>query len=741
MFHVGRRVTPARDPFQTKLVNGYPLPVAADGIPMWRKILKDQGMPADVGVLDFETYFDDVYCMGSKKGSLSTIEYITDKRFEILGMAHLWVPERVNYPDYEADTQVSLGYEATLGYIRFLQDRFGKNLEHLTVVAQNALFELTILAIHFDIYPPHVVDTLGLARAWNSRSNHKLAQLCEDWKLPPKGETKDFSGATFKQRYYRPKSRGRSKIPPFPVVRPLITEEQGRDLGTYAKNDGKREWEVFTILLPRLSNPRTELRLIRHTIELFTKPLLNVSEAKGNEIIAGMEAELDKVVTPTGLTREEISADSTFDAHLSTALTAAGDDARKYQKQTKRPVAKAAGGGFKLAFAIAQADPQRELLCKHPDPTVAALMAARGAIDSWPNHISRVRRIIAQAAARGEFILTETDTVRVGLPVPLRYWGAHTGRWSGGEGINLQNLGDRGHALISMIREMLLAPEGHSLVIWDLSAIEAVSLAYVAGQDNVVQQFRELFNNPAAITDPYTNFATEVLGWSVRKPSKTGIPDIEKRMKWGRSVGKIGVLGCGYGMGGEKAHAYAKGEIDRAMADRIVKTYRSSNTKITQFWKDVEGAFLWTVKYGRPCEMARGLRFESRPDCDLVLTLPNGRELHYHRVKIKADERGDKLEVWNGKEHKWDHLWGGTITENIIQAFARDILAEAFLRIEERGFRVGLHVHDEIILVVPDDRVEEANRVAKEELTRTPVWAPGIPLGAEGVVKKQYGGH
>jgi DNA polymerase len=124
-----------------------------------------------------------------------------------------------------------------------------------------------------------------------------------------------------------------------------------------------------------------------------------------------------------------------------------------------------------------------------------------------------------------------------------------------------------------------------------------------------------------------------------------------------------------------------------------------------------------------------------------VITLPNGGELKYHHVKIEPGQYGDMVSVYNDQTHSHDHLWGGALTENVVQAISRDVLAEALLRVEARGYHVAMHVHDELVACVPENQGEAALACEIEELSRRPAWAPELPLGAEGKMSRCYTGH
>lgn len=706
---------PPRPEPETREVNGYQMPMRDKYLPEWAAILREVGYPTDVVVLDFETYFDDEYKMAGKGEGLSTIEYVTDERFEPTCLAVLMMSRSQPFLDYEQATKVWVGEAEVQGIIDHLKDKYGEDLHRCTVVIQNAGFDATVLAQRYKLRPKYLIDLLGLARHWHSRRNNDLGSLAHHYGLKEKGDTEAFKALTFRERWA--KAKGRGKGPKLPVLRPTATTEQVQALCEYAGNDVCREWELFTLLLPKLSNRRDELRCMRHTLDLFLEPVLMVDFAFGEDLIGKMQAELDAAIAKTGHTREEISGDKSFEIILVDALTRAGDEPRRYFKPGKK----------RDLLAIAKTDDERELLATHQSEEVRTLMAARAANDSWPNHIKRVQRIMAQCRPLGK------------LPVPLKYCGAHTGRWSGGEKINLQNLGERQGGLIAAIRELIVAMEGYVLVITDASQIEARVLAWIAGQWDLVEKF-------AKNEEIYCGFATRVLGWEVRKPKKEGspgyIPAIEGRYKWARnSIGKIGVLGCGYGMGADKAVAYAQGEIDLETAQKIVKVYRDENKSITQFWRDIERAFVYTAKYKKPCTMPRGLRFDSREDCDVVITLPNGRELKYHQVRIEPGQYGDSIRLYNSMERSWEYIWGGHLTENVVQAMSRDILWEAVARIEDRGYHVALHVHDEAVCHVPEEKGKACLAAMVEEIGRRPKWAPDCPLGAEGVIKRKYGGH
>lgn len=683
---------------------GHTLPVVARPDPVaWDQVLRNVGYPADVLVIDFETFFCPTYSMGGTGDGLSTIEYIQDARFEILGCAFLGIH---NHPYF------ATGLDNVANALKIYQIKFGSNLERLTIVMQNANFDATILSRKFGIHPPFLIDTLCLARHWNSRQKHGLAVLAPQFGLPAKGETEDFSGISLRRRWVKQKGKQilaghtAKRGPKPPIQMPVATLKQLTDLALYATNDVKLEGELFKILLPKLSNPAIELRLQHHTLELMTQPELRLDFGLGESIKAALNKEIDEAVAAAGTDRESISGNITYDRLLNDAIRAAGENPQKFYKPMKR--------GYKLADA--KSDPEREQLLNHADTGIRNLAQARAKIKSAPLHISRIERIMAMAKADGGK-----------FPVPIRYHGAHTGRWSGAEKVNVQNLPKEG--ILADIKKMLIAPPGKTLAIVDAAQIEARVTAWLAGQTDLCDAFR-------TGDDIYSSFAARFFGVKVRKPKKTDIPAVATLMGKRRQFGKIAILGLGYGMGAAKFADFAG--ADQASALAVVKLYRETYPAIPRLWYDIEKAFIYTAKYRRSVALSRNLVFHSTPDCDVLMQLPNGREVKYTQVKIVRDGRGDKAEVWNELEHKHEHLWGGTLVENAVQAISRDILAEAMLRLEDLGKHTVLSCHDELVLCVPEDQGDETLKLAIDEMSRTPSWGDGMGLAAEGKVSPVY---
>jgi hypothetical protein len=355
----------------------------------WAGVLRQVGWPETVVVLDWETYFDADYHMG--KGSLSTIEYLMDSRFEELGVASLITPKGQPFKPRQASFWPDVPQ-----FITWLKSVYGDQLEKCTVCMQNARFDSSILAFKYNIRPPYIIDTLGLANHLDARARANLAALCKSLNLPDKGDTKQFSG----------------------VHRDMDNSTYDA-LSDYARNDAEREMDVLALLLPRLTNPKVELPVMRHTLKMFWEPRIVVDEPAVLALRGEMQGELEGLLAGCGHSQEQISGNKSFVELLLAALPNGEVLPMKQGKNGAIP-------------ALAKDDEGLEMLRRSASPQVRALIAARSAVRSWPLHMKRLDALVRQSRCLGGRLAN-----------PLKYCGAHTGRWSGGEGINTMNLGAR----------------------------------------------------------------------------------------------------------------------------------------------------------------------------------------------------------------------------------------------------------------------------------------------------------
>lgn len=335
----------------------------------------------------------------------------------------------------------------------------------------------------------------------------------------------------------------------------------------------------------------------------------------------------------------------------------------------------------------------------------------------------------------------------------LLYHGASTGRWTG-KLIQPQNF-PRGEVddvesyvplvlageydaidllhppiivVLSMLRSMLTAAPGHELIAADFSAIEARVLAWLAGQNDLVELF-------ARGEDVYKYAAAKLYG----------IPISEVKKFPHRQTGKFQILGCGYGMGAKKAVSAAKTvyglDLTPELAKTIVDNYRAENGEVVRFWYDTEAACIEAVQHpGRVVSFGAADRLRAVVSRGyLYVVLPSGRPLLY-----AAPHLAERQMPWGGTKEalhfkgvdpftkQWGVLsaYGGLLVENIVQAVSRDLMAEAMLSLEHNGYLPVLSVHDEVVCEVPEGfgTVEEFEQL----MSAVPTWATGCPVAAEG---------
>jgi len=642
-------------------------------------ILEEIGWPTDLLVLDFEVYYDTEYSLSR----LSTIEFITDKRFEFTGIGTAWNMGDRFAPMFNHNVPT---------IVRALQKTAGRDLERATIIVANAKFDITILKEKFEIDPPYVVDIQDLARYYDSRMRHHLKDLAKLFEIGVKGNTEDFKGFHLSD----------------------MNEEKRTALGNYCKNDIVLESEVFLRLLPLLTNPKMELALARHTLGLYLNAPFTFDFHLAKQLGHDMDALLLTKLFACGHSHEDISGNNSFAAILEAALP---DDQHVPTKHGKRG----------LTPCFAKSDVEFQELLKHPDPKVRALCEARQAVRSWPSHTKRIASMRNQAECSGGK-----------LRVPLRYYGCHTGRWSGGEGINLTNLGGRGragsgnHPLISKVRNLLSAGPEHMLLIADSAQIEARVLAWLAGQNDLIAGFA---NNE----DIYSQFATVLFRSPVRKPTNDDPKPVADLLNIRRGFGKDAILGAGYGMGASKFYdrcysneelrpSFESGQFTVPFIETLISTYRKTYCKIPEFWGDVESKFRLVIKYPGKELSYGGMKFTNTRGT-VVLTLPSGRNLFYRHAHL--DKTGTIKYLWGA-------LWGGSITENIVQSVSRDLLVYWLLQCEYRGTRIIFHCYDELVGIAEESKAEYELERMKQIMTTTPEWAEGLPLGVEGEISKVY---
>jgi DNA polymerase len=358
----------------------------------------------------------------------------------------------------------------------------------------------------------------------------------------------------------------------------------------------------------------------------------------------------------------------------------------------------------KETFALAKNDEEFKALAEHPDVRVQALVAARMGTKSTLEE-TRTDRFIG-IAKRGL------------MPVPLKYYAAHTGRWGGSDSLNLQNLPSRGDNA-GKLKKAIEAPEGYVILDADSSQIEARVLAWLSGQNDLVEAFRDG-------KDVYKIMASAIYG-----------KDVSEITKEERFVGKTTILGAGYGMGAQKFRAQLKtfgAEVTEGEARHIIQVYRDTYPYIVQLWRQAQLA-LEALTKDSVTSLGRDGVLELVPE-ERAIRMPSKLLLRYDGLIPTRDDKG--IQYQYKTRYGWNKIYGGKVIENVCQAIARCIIGEQMIKVSKK-YPVVLTVHDAIACIAPEDEAKEAQAYVEECMRWTPDWAEGLPVNCESGYGKSYG--
>jgi DNA polymerase len=626
-------------------------------------------MAMDIVTIDFETYYDKDFSLSK----MTTEQYVRSPLFEVIGVG-------IKVNDYPTDW-----------YSGDNPGKFLKSLDYSkrAILCHNTAFDGAILSWHFGINPRLWLDTLGMARPLhNVTVGGSLAKLAAYYGLGKKGD--EVVAALGKRKAD-------------------FTEADLAQYGEYCKNDVNMTKALFDKL--KVGFPSSELLVIDQTLRMYTDPVIELD-------VPLLEKHLEEVRTRKRTLIQDLGQ-GMGGAQAVQDMLMSNDKFAEYLKRLGvEPPTKTSLKTGKESWAFAKTDKGMTDMLEHPDERVQAAVSARLGVKSTLEE-TRTENLIG-VAGRGK------------LPIMLNYYGAHTGRFSGGDKLNLQNLPSRGN---TTIRKALKAPPGQMLISCDSSQIEARTVAWLAGQEDLLVAFRDK-------RDVYSEFATEVYGRAITKADK-----IE------RFVGKTCVLGLGYGMGAEKFRRTLEiGQgginvvIDINEAERIVRLYRQKNWKIVQFWQKC-GAALKDMLYGGGNELHPKVRYDKGG-----IILPNGFRVQYPALRETANgfmyisdartyQKALKDRVLTGSppdDIAWTRIYGGKVTENIVQALAALVIREQ-MAAAGLHFKVAFQVHDEIIVAVPEDNALADQAKLEALMSTAPKWAPDLPVACESGVAANYG--
>jgi len=578
---------------------------------------------------------------------LTTEEYVRDPRFEVLGVAI-----KVN----NGETEWASGTQEQLK--AFLQEY---NWSKSMVLAHNTMFDGAILSWIFDIKPRAYTDTVCIARAVDGvETSVSLKALSERYGVGEKGD--EIQNTLDKHRQD-------------------FTNEELARLGDYAVNDVDLTYDLFTIMAKGF--PKKELKLIDVSLRMFVEPILDLNLDLLEDHLSNTRQHKEELLMDARASKEDLMSNDKF-----AKLLAA------YNVSPPKKISPTTG---KETWAFAKSDEKFKHLLTHQDVRVQSLVAARLGNKSTLEE-TRTQRFI-DIAKRGL------------LPVPVRYYAAHTGRWGGDDKINLQNLPSRG-ANANMLKRGIIAPQGYSIIDADSAQIEARVLAWLAEQDDLTQAF-------ANGEDVYKNMASKIYGVAESLVTKDQ-----------RFVGKTTILGAGYGMGAQKFQNQLKTfgfDMELHEARRVIQVYRETNSDIKDLWANAQLFLKDGDAFGK--EGVLGTE-----EWDIIL--PSGLRLRYDDLQFTVDD--GKYDFDYKTRRGRVRIYGGKVIENVCQAIARCIIGEQMLQIAKR-YRVVLTVHDSIACCVKDEEVDEAQKYVEECMRQPPEWAEGLPIDCESGKGKSYG--
>jgi DNA polymerase I-like protein with 3'-5' exonuclease and polymerase domains len=592
---------------------------------------------------------------------MTTEEYVRDDQFEVVGVA-------VKVGEEETEW-FSGSFEETKKFLSKYD--WGSYL----VLAHNTLFDGAIMSWHFKIKPLGWLDTLSMARALDGAEvGNSLGKLADRYALGTKGDDTLWS-------------KGLRRLD--------FSPEQLTKYGNYCKNDVELTYKLFNILKEGFT--KKELKLIDLTLSMFIEPTLELNLPLLEQHLIDVVERKEKLIAEASSDRDTLLSNPKF--------------AERLQELGVEPPMKISPTTGKATLALAKSDEGFKALAEHPDERVQALVAARLGTKSTLEE-TRTQRFI-EIAKRGK------------MPVPLRYYAAHTGRWGGDDKLNLQNLPSRGKDK-NTLKTAICPPPGHVLIDSDSSQIEARIVAWLSGQKDLVLAFEEG-------RDVYKLMAGKIY---LKNPSEVTEDE--------RFVGKTTILGAGYGMGAMKFQMQLKTfgvELSLEFCRKILHTFRTEFGHIPRLWDQANDCITLLAQGD-----IKAAPFGIQPQATYFMPgvgfeMPSGIPQKYPEIgfsKVIDPVRGTQEIVYSTRKGP-SRIYGGKVVENICQGLARCVIGEQMLKIAQR-YKVVLTVHDAVACIAPIAEAEEAARYVQECMRWRPKWAETLPLNCEVKMGDSYGG-
>lgn len=618
--------------------------------------------------LDFESY----YTKGLGFRTQTTEEYVRDRRFEVIGVG------------VKIDDAPTTWFSGTHAEIKEHLKKI--DWSEAALLCHNTLFDGCILSWHFDCHPAYLFDTLCMARAIHGvDAGGSLKALALRYELGVKGDEVIHA-------------EGKKRLD--------FTEEELYRYGEYCKNDVELTLSLFQVLASAF--PQNELNLIDMTLKMFTEPVFHVDDVLLQDRLIELKEEkmalLQTLMEQLKCKDEEaVRKKLASGKQFAAILTEHGVEVPMKPSKGKKSKGE-------MTYALAKNDEGFLALAEGDDEFIQQLCAVRlGTMSTLEE--SRIQRFI------------DTGKRNKGrLPIPLKYYGAHTGRWAGSDKVNFQNLPSRDKKK-KTLKNAVIPPDDYVVINCDSSQIEARILVWLAGQEDVVQQF-------ANGEDVYSVFATKIYDRPISKADPVE-----------RFVGKTCILGLGYGTGALKLQHTLKTSPPGAIvtedeAKEFVKTYRDANDKVIELWREGDRVIKDLVDWPagkKPYYYGKNKCLEVHPE---GIKLPNGLMIRYPELHLNTEETKSQY-VYKSRKGPVS-LWGGSLVENVVQALARIVVGEQMLDIQKR-YRVALTVHDAAVIVPLETEKDEAMKYVIECMSAPPEWARGLPVACEAKYGHSYG--
>jgi DNA polymerase len=605
------------------------------------------------------------------------------------------------------------------------------------VVAHNAQFDVSILSWRYGIKPAFIFDTLSMARALRgAKGRNSLDALSKDFGLPAKGTALGLSDGL--KELPRDVER---KIAEYcnhdvwlaeEVLKRFLAMVSGAGVwheGNFERMYDPRQW----------SYPTKELRLIDMTLRMYTHPLLELDQPMLVDALHEERETRERLLRTLNITDSDLASNDRFAAILTSLGVTPPTKKKRPTVKTPEPTG--------VNFAFAKNDAGFQALMAHEDDTVVTLCEARLKVKSTTER-TRAQRFL-DISSRGT------------LPVPLHYYGAATGRWAAaaGSAINMQNLKRK-----SFLRKAIMAPEGHVVVVVDLSQIEPRVLAWLSDYRELIQIFQsgqdvyaifgsQMFNLPGMTKETHPLHrqsaksallgAGYMLGWASFAAQLLvgflGAPPVRYDKAFAKALG-VDAAYIERFLGWEDnivalndiPHNCTKQEllVHCVAAKKIIDTYRATAAPVKDFWGLLGELIHSALADGQEYDHKGALLFRKEE-----IVLPNGMSLQYPNLRQTKDGRGRLQWVYGPDATK---LYAGKIANNVTQGLARLVMTDGLLKVSKRIPLVGT-VHDEGIGIVPEKDGAQALKWMIRKMTAEPPYMPGIPLAADGGFHRRYG--